>query len=117
MTQEANIAEPLEAIIHRVHLHSLRTRILIALDEVYPEKMDSVVVAGCIKQDVGRKTVLRELHYLTEKGLVALDLRAEDHLLASITARGRDFLAGDIEEVGLAAASEMHYHGPSNSGG
>lgn len=92
-----------------MELHTLRTRLLIALDRVYPKSMDDVALRSADRNDHSLASVRRDLHYLSEKGLVSLDGGTTASLLAAITAKGRDFVAGDIDEIGILPVSTYGY--------
>jgi hypothetical protein len=98
--------DKLSVLIRNNHLHVLRYRILHALELIYPEWMDEVEIAGSLKGPEGRQLILKEMNYLAEKNLIILEPTFEDHSRARLTARGRDFLAGDVEEVGIMFPTE-----------
>jgi len=103
-------------MIYVVQLHTLRTRILILLDGLYPKRMDEVEISHCVDIKWGDAAIRRELYYLAEKGLIATDRAEGERLHAALTAKGRDFLTGDVEEVGLVSASDLGYMRPSTFG-
>ena len=92
--------------IKQERIHILRRRILDLLDHAYPEKMDEIEISECLKSRVGTKPILKEMHYLADKGLVTLEPALEGDTRARLTARGRDFLTGDVEEVGISTLQE-----------
>jgi hypothetical protein len=95
---ESNIGNLLDV----VQRETLRTRLLFALDEIYPKWVTTDILHSTDKE-MPLKVIDRELAYLEEKGLVQRELpRAGNILKNKITARGRDFLDGHIKEVGLA---------------
>jgi cell division FtsZ-interacting protein ZapD len=86
-----------------VQRETLRTRLLFALDEIYP-KWARTDLLHSVDKEMPLKVIDRELAYLEEKGLVQREVpRAGNVLKNKITARGRDFLDGHISEVGLAS--------------
>jgi hypothetical protein len=101
--------------IAMVQIRYLRTRILILLDSIYPERMDEITISHCDGNKPGVKMIQRELHYLAEKTLIDIETTQDKRLNAALTAKGRDFLTGDIKEVGLIPASDLSYCGPSNA--
>jgi len=90
-------------LLNVVQREILRTRLLFALDEIYPKwaRTDILYVTD---KEMPHLVIDRELAYLEEKGLVQREApRAGNVFKNKITARGRDFLDGHIKEVGLAA--------------
>ncbi len=103
-------------MMYAVELRTLRTRILILLDRLYPKRMDDVAISHCGDTEVGDVVIRRELHYLAEKGLINIDTTLDGRLNIALTAKGRDFLTGDVKEVGLVSASDFGYVGPNTFG-
>jgi hypothetical protein len=90
-------------LLNVVQREILRTRLLFALDEIYPKWVRTDILHVTDKE-MPHVFFDRELAYLEEKGLVQREApRAGNILKNKITARGRDFLDGHINEVGLAA--------------
>ena len=109
-TKEANIS----SLIASTQLRMLRTGILIALDSVYPSNLDDVTLREVGDNRHGLLMIRRELHYLMEKQLVVIKTIPNTSVVATITARGRDFLNGDVAEVGIEPGSTFQYEGPAN---
>lgn len=103
--------EPSPHTIRRVILQTLRIRILIVLDRVYPSGLDDVEIRLLKSEPPGLREIRRELHYLSEKGLVSIKANDGDSLHVAITARGRDLVMGEIEEIGIASAESYGYTG------
>jgi hypothetical protein len=97
--------DDLAGLMEQNLLHILRRRILDLLDHAYPAQ-DEIDISECLKREVGIKPILKEMHYLADKGLVTLEPAFEDHTRARLTARGRDFLTGDVMEVGISVLKE-----------
>lgn len=90
-------------LIDIVQRETLRTRLLLALDEIYPKWLRTDILYA-VDKEVSAIVIDRELAYLSEKHLVERKSPREGKVFANkITARGRDFLDGHIQEVGLAA--------------
>jgi hypothetical protein len=96
-------ADTLGDLVSVVQRETLRTRLLFALDEVYPKWLRTDVL-HTIDRDIPQPIFDRELAYLEEKNLIQRKPpRAGTVWANKITARGRDFLDGHIQEVGLAS--------------
>lgn len=97
--------------IEVVQLRCLRTRILLLLQSVYPRQEHSDVIYLSLSEekgiDTGLRDVLSEVAYLAEKKLIEVRQIFEHRFLVRITARGRDFVEGSIEEVGLESPSRF----------
>lgn len=90
--------------LRRSHIESLRARILALLDDCYPHQMHSDVIYSQLSQkgvDTCINEVVREVHYLRDKDMVTLECITADRFLVTITAKGRDVVAGAVEEVGI----------------
>ena len=86
-----------------VQRETLRTRLLFALDEVYPKWLRTDIL-HTVDKEIPMNVFDRELTYLEEKQLVQRKApRAGNVWTNKITVRGRDFLDGHIQEVGLAS--------------
>jgi hypothetical protein len=91
------------ALIDIVQRETLRTRLLFALDEIYPRWVRTDILHN-VDKEIPTNVIERELAYLEEKNLVERKAPRAGNVFANkITARGRDFLDGHIQEVGLAA--------------
>jgi hypothetical protein len=91
------------ALIDVVQRETLRTRLLFALDEIYPRWVRTDILHN-VDKEIPTNVIERELAYLEEKSLVERKAPRAGNVFANkITARGRDFLDGPIQEVGLAA--------------
>lgn len=91
----------------RIRLEMLRTRILLLLDEKYPGSIHSDVIYWRSKEETSINEIVRELHYLEEKKMVVLENIVAERFLVAITAKGRDFIAGAIVEIGLFEVAKM----------
>lgn len=90
-------------LINVVQRETLRTRLLFALDQIYPKSVTTDILHG-VDKEMAHNVIDRELAYLEEKELIKRESpRAGNFLKNRITARGRDFLDGHIKEIGLAA--------------
>lgn len=90
-------------LIDIVQRETLRTRLLFALDEIYPRWIRTDILHD-VDKEMPINVIDRELAYLEEKNLIQRKAPRAGNVLANkITARGRDFLDGHIQEVGLAA--------------
>ena len=99
------------ALMERVTLQTLRTRILINLDREYPARLDNVSLCALESDSPGQLVMRRELHYLAEKGLIAISQTGDGPLHAAITAKGRDLVMGEFEEMGIVSADSYGYAG------
>lgn len=97
-----------------IYLRLLRTRLLILLDVAYPKSLDEVMLRSADDKRHGLKMIRREIAYLADKGLVRLKRKKGNPRPVIITARGRDFLSGDVTEVGLEPCDTFGYDGPPN---
>jgi len=104
----------LSSVLSAVQLRALRTRLLIELDRVYPKRVDDATLRLLDVKTHSQRMVNRELYYMAEKQLIALCGEPERCLFVTITARGRDFLNGDVSEPGIEPASIYGYEGPEN---
>lgn len=93
----------------KIELRTLRIRLLIHLDRVYPKRLDDVTLRGLESDEYGLLTVRRELHYLAEKGLVNIKQTRKEIMVAVISAKGRDLVVGEFEEIGIAPAASYGY--------
>ncbi len=95
----------LSQVMRTGHLKSLRSHLLLLLNKAYPQFQHSDVLYWGLTHEVHFGTCLNEvvceLQYLSEKDLVRIELIVEGRYLATITARGRDFLEGTIQVDGL----------------
>ena len=98
-------------LMKRVTLRALRIRILISLDRGYPARLDDVSICALESEPPGLLVMRRELHYLAEKGLIAIDHAGKDSLHAAITAKGRDLIMGEFGELGIEPADSYGYTG------
>ena len=88
-------------LIDVVQRETLRTRLLFALDERYPKWLRTDLLYE-IDRDMPLNVFEKELAYLEEKGLVQRKAPRAGNIWANkISAKGRDFLDGHIQEVGL----------------
>jgi len=90
--------------LRRSHVESLRARILALLDDCYPQQMHTDVLYWQLSRkgiDTCINEVVREVHYLGEKDMMNLECIVADRFLVAITAKGRDVVAGAVEEVGI----------------
>lgn len=94
----------LRETIDKVQLRVLRARILVTLDEVYPAKSDDVILRDTLTESCSARTIRRELHYLSEKGLASISEMPDGSLHAAITAKGRDLVMGEFKVVGIQSA-------------
>ena len=92
-----------------IGLHHLRTRLLVSLDAVYPRGLDVETLRSADQDKHGLTMVRREVAYLRGKGLAR---RKKKRKIVVITPRGRDFLTGDVAEVGLEPSDTFGYRGP-----
>jgi cell division FtsZ-interacting protein ZapD len=93
-------------LIDVVQRETLRTRLLSALDKIYPKWVRTDILHDSVEKELALNVIDRELAYLEEKNLVQRKApRAGTVFANKITARGRDFLDGHISEVGLADPS------------
>ena len=99
--------------MYAIELRVMRTRLLILLDHCYPRYLDEIEIGKCDEINHGLEAIRRELYYLDQKGLIIAKEIADRRLSAALTAKGRDFLAGDVAEVGLVPASDFDYSGPN----
>src|SRR6185312_6499803 len=84
-----------------------RTRILWLLDCVYPKWQNSLVLHRALERHwagISYVQMIAELHYLNEKGLLHIHGPRRSLWRAQITAKGKDFLEGNVSEPGLAPA-------------
>lgn len=99
----------IDQILEKTHLEHLRTRILLLLDESYPDRLHSDMVWYRLRHekhyDTGLNDFLREMHYLEEKQLLRVEEILKERFLVAITAKGRDFVSGHLQEAGLADPS------------
>lgn len=101
MNADVKSAREVSDIIAIVRREQCRTRLLIYLDHVYPKRVARSVLWAALSKsdsDLSLREVQSEVEYLIEKQLITS--KREKRL--RISARGRDFLDGHIEEVGLA---------------
>jgi hypothetical protein len=93
-------------MMDKTHLEVLRMRLLLLLEGSYPSAQHSDVLFLRITREYGTDTCIRdivkELHYLTEKGLVALEPIIADRFMTTITAAGRDVISGHSKVAGIA---------------
>jgi hypothetical protein len=90
--------------LRRSHIESLRARILALLDDCYPQQMHTDILYWQLSRkgiDTCINDVVREVHYLRDKDIVNLECIVADRFLVTITAKGRDVVAGAVEEVGI----------------
>jgi len=80
----------------RIDLQRLRLALLVDLNCIYPKTLD-VAAMSALHEGRGRRSISRELFYLTEIGF--LHSRHDKHW--RITALGRDFLLGLVEAKGV----------------
>lgn len=80
----------------RVQLQRLRLALLVDLNRVYPKTLD-LAAFSALHDGGGRKSISRELFYLTEIGF----LHSRHDKTWRITALGRDFLLGLVEAKGV----------------
>ena len=86
-------------------VEKLRTRLLVLLDShPDPQHSDVLFLRALAKKRVesGVAQVVEQLCYLSERGLVQVEIIAAGRCMATITERGREFLDGKVEEDGLA---------------
>jgi DNA-binding PadR family transcriptional regulator len=95
-------------MMERVMLQNLRIRILISLDKRYPYQLEDAVLRLLKPEPISLAKIRRELHYLSEKGFVSLKEKKSGPIHAKITAKGRDLVMGESEEIGIASA-ESYY--------
>lgn len=92
-------------VMRTTRLKLLRCRLLSLLSDSYPKHEHSDVLYWRLTHEANEGTcineVVNELHYLAEKGLLQLEQVVEERYLATITARGRDYLGGTIQVEGL----------------
>lgn len=99
------------SVIDAIRLKGLRTRILHVLSSTYPRREHSDILYLTLTRDhnvdASLRDVLSEVAYLAEKNLVEAEEIFEHRSLVRLTARGRDFLEGNIEEVGLESPASF----------
>lgn len=92
--------------IRKTDLEHLRTKILLLLDDAYPDPVHSDIIWYRLRHEerhsAGLNNVTKELNYLAEKGLLRLENIVEKRYLVAISPRGRDFVCGHLTETGLA---------------
>lgn len=93
----------------RTHLQHIRTEILVALDREYPGRLNDELLHSLETLDSpGVRTIRRELHYLEEKDFITIKKHEGKRISATITARGRDLVMGEFDEVGIAPVSDNY---------
>jgi hypothetical protein len=83
-------------VMMRVQLQTLRLKLLVALNQAYPEKLD-IATLQAFHEHEGKRRIVRELYYLSEIGF--LHTRGRERW--RITALGRDFLLGLVDAKGV----------------
>jgi len=90
-------------IMDTVHLQRLRAGVLVDLNRSYPHLLDIESLLA-LDSERNHRTVLRELWYLHDLGLVS----RKKNQRWRITASGRDFLLGLVKADGIMSPSLLN---------
>ncbi|MGE5205891.1 MAG: hypothetical protein ACM3PW_09765 [Chlamydiota bacterium] len=97
-------------VLHRVQLENLRTTMLLLLEQAYPAAIRANALRAALKQhdyELTQRAFDAEIAYLEEKALLRSTRNGRGSVTLRITARGRDFLDGYVEEIGLGDPSML----------
>jgi hypothetical protein len=88
--------EKVKQVMIKVQLQTLRLKLIVALNQAYPAKLDLATLQALLEH-VGQRRIIRELSYLSEIGF----LHSRRSKRWRITALGRDFLLGLVDAKGV----------------